>query len=144
MKITFRIESGRLEIQASTLSFIIRASSGRGGCCNNASKSCQSASFEGPIPVGNYYIRGKDLSDPNILGDIKRRFRGDWGDWRVRIYPSLGTQTYGRNNFFLHGGSSRGSAGCIDIGGGLSGNETTHLLRTLIVAKENVSLEVRP
>lgn len=39
---------------------------------------------------------------------------GDWGEWRVRLYPYPGTNTHGRDNFFLHGGKKPGSAGCID------------------------------
>ncbi len=144
MKMIFRIESGRLEIRASTLSFSIRASSGKGGCCNNASRSCQKAPFEGPIPVGNYYLRGGDLNDPGIFGDLTRNALADWGDWRIRVYPSTGTDTYGRNNFFMHGGSVRGTSGCIDIGGGLTGSEETHLLRTLLKQNSYISLEVRP
>ena len=33
-----------------------------------------------------------------------------------------------RDNFFLHGGSLPSSAGCIDIGGGLCGNQQTDQL----------------
>jgi hypothetical protein len=34
-----------------------------------------------------------------------------------------------RSGFFLHGGSEEGSAGCIDCGGNLHGNEETDQLK---------------
>lgn len=36
---------------------------------------------------------------------------------------------YGRDGFFLHGGNFPGSAGCIDIGGGIHGDATTDFVR---------------
>jgi len=42
------------------------------------------------------------------------------------LNPNNGTQTHGRSGFFLHGGQFPGSAGCIDIGGGLHGDENTN------------------
>lgn len=36
-----------------------------------------------------------------------------------------GTNTFGRFGFFLHGGRFPGSAGCVDLGGGVFGNATT-------------------
>ena len=62
------------------------------------------------------------------MGDIARLLRrhgGDWGDWRVPLHPSAGTNAFGRGGFFLHGGMFPGSAGCIDAGGGLFGDEIT-------------------
>lgn len=62
-----------------------------------------------------------------------RNFRGDWGDWRVPLIPQKGTKTYGRSGFFLHGGSIPGSAGCVDFGGGLFGNQDSdRLLRDIL------------
>ncbi|WP_162629258.1 DUF2778 domain-containing protein [Moritella yayanosii] len=54
----------------------------------------------------------------SVVGDIMRRTQGDWGDWRIRLYPEKNTKTFGRDGFFIHGGDINGSAGCIDIGGG--------------------------
>lgn len=149
MKMIFSIMSGRLMISTASFSFTMAATSGRGACKNNPSESCQSIPFEGPIPVGTYYINSSDLSDPNIIGDLARNYRpdapGDWGDFRVRIRPIGSTNTRGRNGFFLHGGRYSGSAGCIDVGGGLSGNRQTNLLKEGIKASPgNVLLEVRP
>lgn len=60
-----------------------------------------------------------------FIGDVARDLRADWGDWRVSMSPAPGAETFGRSGFFLHGGSVPGSAGCIDIGGGLFGNSVT-------------------
>ena len=57
---------------------------------------------------------------------------GDWGDWRVKLEPNADTNTLGRDNFFLHGGSKPGSAGCIDIGGGTFGNSQSNTIRDFI------------
>ncbi len=41
----------------------------------------------------------------------------------MRICPLPGTKRFGRTGFYLHGGYWDGSAGCIDIGGGIFGND---------------------
>lgn len=148
MELIFNISSGKLMVSTASFSFTISASSGRGACENNPSGACQAAAFEGPIPVGTYFIDPKDLSDPNLIGDIARNYRpdspGDWGDFRVRIQPIGTTNTRGRDNFFLHGGGYSGSAGCIDVGGGLTGNRQTMLLKSAIkAAGGDIYLEVR-
>lgn len=143
MKIVFSISKGNLNLVTPCSSLSVKASSGRGNCLNNASLTCQMKSFEGPLPVGSYYIKPNEVSDPNIVGDIVRRTRGDWGDWRVRLHPAAGSKTYGRDNFFLHGGSLPGSAGCIDIGGGLTGNVVTDKILSYITSsKVKVPVEV--
>lgn len=38
-----------------------------------------------------------------------------WGDYRWALNPKSGTNTLGRNRFYLHGGSTPGSIGCIDL-----------------------------
>lgn len=94
--------------------------------------NCQcdaTARNRGPIPSGNYTLFTNDLTNPGRIGDILRNFRGDWGDWRAPLTPSPGTQTFGRSGFFLHGGMFPGSAGCIDVGGGIFGNSQTDQLR---------------
>ena len=76
---------------------------------------------------------------------------GDYADlskknkyiWRARLHPiSAKTDRYG---FFLHGGSMAGSAGCIDIGGGILGNESTDgLLKDLLSDRDgSVTLVVQ-
>jgi peptidoglycan hydrolase-like protein with peptidoglycan-binding domain len=38
-----------------------------------------------------------------------------WGNYRASIIPQSGTETYGRKNFYIHGGTLPGSHGCIDL-----------------------------
>ena len=49
----------------------------------------------------------------------------------------------GRDKFFIHGGSIKGSAGCIDVGGGLTGDQGTDKLLNIISSSLiNIDLEV--
>ena len=123
----YDLENGTLTVdpENSTDSpYQVPATSGKGSCMGNA--SCASYSNTGPIPPGNYQLNANDLSNPSFLGDLMRNILGDWGDWRIKINPLLGTDPFGRSGFFLHGGSLLGSAGCIDIGGGILGNDITN------------------
>ena len=109
----------------------ICATSGSGSCKNES--KCEQKKDEGPLPRGKYNVNANDISNPGRFGDILRNLTGDWGDWRVPINPSPGTETYGRSGFFLHGGRKPGTSGCIDIGGGIFGDANTdRLLKDLI------------
>lgn len=79
-----------------------------------------------PLPNGMWDIDSKNLTDPGFIKDILRNTRGDWGDWRVPLMPLFKTD---RTGFFIHGGAFPGSGGCVDVGGGLTGNELTDRLR---------------
>jgi RHS repeat-associated protein len=106
--------------------YSIAASSGRNGVTDSSMVNM------GPIPHGAYSFVKADLSNPGFIKDIARNTKGDWGDWRVALKPLAWTETHGRSGFFLHGGAIEGSAGCVDIGGGLFGNEQTdHLLNDI-------------
>jgi hypothetical protein len=102
------------------------ATSGRGNCQDEP--KCTRKTDSGPIPQGDYTIDSRELSNPGFLGDLRRNFLGDWGDWRVPIHPNSGTQIFGRSDFLLHGGRKPGSKGCIDVGGGVFGNDATNRL----------------
>jgi hypothetical protein len=113
----------------SSNSYDIPGESGRRECsCNFEDKN------QGPMPPGMYSISSDELSDPGYIGDILRNFRGDWGDWRVPAHPNQGTDTHGRGGFYVHGGTLPGSAGCIDVGGGLHGNADTDRLKNDIMS----------
>jgi RHS repeat-associated protein len=71
-----------------------------------------SVSGQGPIPLGTYIADPKQISEGGWL----RNLLGDWGRFRVPLTPNLGTETFGRGGFFLHGGEVPGSAGCVDVG----------------------------
>ncbi len=67
----------------------------------------------------------------------------DWGDWYVPLNPVPGTEIFGRSGFYLHGGVFPGSAGCIDIGGGVIGNENTKkLMHDIVNEKFPITVEV--
>ena len=80
----------------------------------------------GPIPEGTYSLNPSDISTVSGWRYMRRGLSGitqghpwsDWGNNRVRLTPSGGTSTGNRDDFFLHGGRSPGSLGCIDVGRG--------------------------
>jgi uncharacterized protein RhaS with RHS repeats len=109
--------------------YTLPATSGKPNCnCDETKKN------EGPIPSGNYTLNTDEVSNPGLVGDLLRNTQGDWGDWRGPLHPNAETNTYGRKGFFLHGGSISGSAGCIDVGGGLMGNTSLDRLLEDIMA----------
>lgn len=77
----------------------------------------------GPIPKGTYYanqnMRQNISLRDTLLGLVKRgAWPGSlpaWGNKRVWLEPDKNTNTYNRQGFTIHGGWSKGSAGCIDI-----------------------------
>jgi len=73
---------------------------------------------QGPIPSGAYWISPVDIWENSLVKSILRSPRSSWGDYRVTVRVTPGTQTYSRGGFFIHGGESSdipGSAGCIDL-----------------------------
>jgi Protein of unknown function (DUF2778) len=63
----------------------------------------------GPIPEGAYWIQPKQLYDTWFWDEDA------WGDYRITIHVTPGTVTHSRGGFFIHGGKTFGSAGCIDL-----------------------------
>jgi len=96
----------------------------------------------GPIPSGKYKIKPRSKKP---FGVHEHRAPGeDWGSFRTRLIPSGATRReitrMGRdpNTFYLHGGSEKGTEGCVDVGGGRNGNATTErLLQDLILDPDN-------
>ncbi|MEX2500550.1 MAG: RHS repeat-associated core domain-containing protein [Wenzhouxiangellaceae bacterium] len=112
--------------QDGRVAYQMKITSGRDECINEP--KCSDQRNTGPVPQGNFTVNVEDITNPGFIRDIARNFRGDWGDWRVPIAPNTGTDTFGRDGFFLHGGRFPGSAGCIDFGGGIFGNDITDQL----------------
>ena len=146
-RLWYDIKNKRLHVdpeQEGRRPYDLAATSGAGGCMNQP--RCSKKRNEGPIPPGDYTINTSDLSNPDTLGDIFRQFNykpwffHDWGDWRVPIMPDKGTNTLLRGGFFLHGGSRPGSAGCIDVGGGIFGNRATDTLLFDLLRDPNHSI----
>jgi hypothetical protein len=72
---------------------------------------------KGPIPEGEYLLSPMEINEVHGLPYWARRiWSGDWGNFRVNVTPMPGTETHGRSGFFVHGGDTPGSAGCIDVG----------------------------
>ena len=77
----------------------------------------------GPLPRGEYAIRVGAIQEIQDWEDLAGRLgipnwrggRPSWGNYRAWLTPKPETQTYGRGGFAIHGGSSPGSAGCIDL-----------------------------
>ncbi|MDR1725179.1 MAG: DUF2778 domain-containing protein [Bacteroidales bacterium] len=99
----------------------------------NYSQAAQTNSNSGPIPEGLYFINPQNVqsyNDINVLNKAKSliglgTFPGgtdSWGQNRVWIQPNetmvyneaTGNIVY-RGNFSIHGGSTPGSRGCIDL-----------------------------
>ncbi len=78
---------------------------------------------KGPIPEGTYYAnqdRRQNITAFDTVAGIvgHGKWAGSlpaWGTSRVWLNPDMNTNTYGRDGFSIHGGWSKGSAGCIDI-----------------------------
>ncbi len=86
----------------------------------------QSKKDKGPIPEGSYMVDPANTQKISSLSNwqkFKSNFGGSawpggtdsWGNIRTWLTPLVGTNTYGRSDFSIHGGKTPGSAGCIDL-----------------------------
>ena len=85
----------------------------------------QSVKDKGTIPEGTYVARQEKLQYIDVKGFVAGLVPGKHGEWpgstiswgesRVWLEPSKETNTYGRDDFSIHGGWVPGSAGCIDL-----------------------------
>ena len=89
----------------------------------------QSVKDKGTIPEGTYVARQSELQRMSpidwIIGwsrllseDLGGKWPGSsysWGNSRIWLEPSKENNTYGRDDFSIHGGWVPGSAGCIDL-----------------------------
>lgn len=66
----------------------------------------------GPIPAGTYWINPDELWENAWY---KPASSSAWGNYRITLHPNPSTETHGRGGFFIHGGDTLGSAGCIDL-----------------------------
>lgn len=99
------------------------AVSGRAGY---QTKEYQKLADKGPLPEGQWLVKPTEYQSAehrSLLEKAKNEFgRGkwpggasSWGLHRIWLHPELGTNTYGRSGFSIHGGTTAGSAGCIDM-----------------------------
>ena len=92
-------------------------------------KKFQNVPNRGPIPEGTYYANQNQRQTIGALDAVigaatellninRGKWKGSlpaWGLRRIWLQPDQNTNTYGRDGFTIHGGWSKGSAGCIDI-----------------------------
>ena len=102
---------------------------GQSGADDYQSGIYQDVPNKGPIPEGTYYAdqdqRQNITALDAVVGGISKVFNLPYGHWkgslpawgtsRVWLRPDASTNTYGRSGFSIHGGLTKGSAGCIDI-----------------------------
>lgn len=74
----------------------------------------------GPIPAGVYWLDARQLVDLSDRWLYSWRYEDAWGTHRITIHPFDSTRTFGRGGFFIHGGGTPGSAGCIDLTSGMA------------------------
>ncbi len=86
--------------------YVLGADSGKEKCRNNP--LCERKKDQGPTPRGDYHFKPSGIKPSPSDGR-------DWGPWRVRLTPDSGTNTFGRDRFYLHGGKTPGTSGCIQI-----------------------------
>jgi hypothetical protein len=95
---------------------------------------------KGPIPEGRYYIIPSEISVVSGFWKLARQIRtgfADWGSGRARLHPFSSTVTFGRTDFFIHGGRRPGSIGCVDVG-----DKDLEIFNQLMDHKINVTLTV--
>jgi RHS repeat-associated protein len=105
------------------------AVSGRVGRDGRTPTRLQRVENRGPIPEGRYYFNPKNIQEYADIAPAEAAAgyvpfvklgpwpggRVAWGDYRVELTADPKTNTYGRSGFYIHGGSTPGSAGCIDL-----------------------------
>jgi hypothetical protein len=125
------------------------------------SKERQKVKSTGPIPEGLYSITTDDFQrrqDKSSLyqflfyhGFPKTFSDESWGPYRWGVKPEQ-AETYGRDGFTIHGGWEWGSAGCIDLTGGIDDftklflrNFSNHQKTYLNVSyQENLVVKIKP
>lgn len=139
--LVFYVNQGMFVAKGKATELATFATSGRNDCINQT--ICQGKKATGPLPKGRYRVLSAELSDPNLLRDLIRNSTGDWGDWRVPLHPFEDNVMFGRSEFFIHCGRRSGSKGCIDIGGGIMGSQSTEAIKAIILEKAESVLYVR-
>lgn len=87
------------------------------------------------IPKGRFWVQPAELWTRGMMTNAKlclasvvtekscsdfiEQHQNAWGDYRLTIHPYPTTDTGGRGGFFIHGGKTYGSAGCIDLAKGM-------------------------
>ncbi|MCV6599294.1 MAG: DUF2778 domain-containing protein [Alphaproteobacteria bacterium] len=80
---------------------------------------------KGPLPAGTYTISPSNVQRRKDYSFIKRYTswpggEDSWGNERIWLTPDKENDMKGRDGFSIHGGTSFGSSGCIDLAGSMS------------------------
>lgn len=112
--LSLHFDGSRLEMSGGSKGYSYPAVSGTSDGLDNFDYSLarQQLRNTGPIPEGVYWIRPDELWENAWY---RRASTAAWGNYRITIHPFITTETFGRGGFFIHGGSIRGSSGCIDL-----------------------------
>lgn len=93
----------------------------------------------GSLPEGLYRIFPKEITTPSLIRRPIFWFaQRNWGKYRVPLHADKITKTYGRSGFFIHGGVSFGSEGCIDLD-----DDEVPFFEWLKKQKESLPVEVK-
>ena len=138
-KIIFNVVAEKLYAANAGHGITLQATSGKGSCMSNP--ACADLAWKGPIPAGNYFCKGNELSDKPLFWDVGRTLinQVDFGDWRIPLHSTTGGS---RSGFFIHCGTKQGSAGCIDVGGGLLGSDKTDFLKQILMFSQYTQVTV--
>lgn len=68
----------------------------------------------GPIPEGEYWLDPCEINTTSWRHKLWPWTNG-WGNASLLIHPFHSTHCFGRGGFFIHGGVTPGSAGCVDL-----------------------------
>ncbi|MCT4575550.1 MAG: DUF2778 domain-containing protein [Alphaproteobacteria bacterium] len=80
---------------------------------------------KGPLPAGTYTISPSNVQRRKDYSFIKRYTswpggEDSWGNERIWLTPDKENDMKGRDGFSIHGGTSFGSSGCIELAGSMS------------------------
>lgn len=90
----------------------------------------------GPIPEGTYRLDLEERDRDRLDGPISPPSDAPSEPRRIDLHPLPTTETYGRGGFFIHGGTTPGSAGCIDL--------TDHMDQFLADLRRELSQQTQP
>jgi len=108
-----------------------------------STKNDQNKPDIGPIPEGIYEAQFRNTLDieshQNLWDELKWLIKSpSWGTIVTPLMPDKSTNTFGRSNFYIHGGWVAGSKGCIDL---TTNNNVFHAILRLY--KRNFKLIVK-
>ena len=119
----------------------------------------QNVKGKGPIPEGEYDVRQDEHSHMSLFDDIFARaypyvreifpslpkrmgaWTGGYNAWgadKIHLIPTGQQEMFGRDGFFIHGGTVPGSAGCIDLT-----DQNPNFMTKFLTLKRDIPLKVK-